>query len=370
MRRCVFLALVALFAGACWPARATASPQNVTLRVHDASKCDEDSCENGSAVREAATFAGTLKLFVHAEDPTGLRRVRVEAHPEGAQKWYCVAEEDVRDAGPIVDAVFEWTTTTWPAPESGSGCTHTLPHIHGKPTPNARIEIRAAAVNFVEDQDHAESRAFDLSLANPPAAPLWASDPAVASGTRQVALAWMPGPEPDLVAYRIDRRNPDGTVTTRDIDARAPERDGCSRFGDSTIRCSDTLPGSGGRYEYVIRALRPGGDERCEARARCLAGPPSEPRSVEVTADGGPSPAPDLTLVPVPSDFPGPSGSASPGATPTSSTDSSLTAAPSSDPGEGSPFGIVALALALIAAVATFLVVRARRGRPRPADDA
>lgn len=345
-------------------ATAGAAPSNVRLRVHDAAACDEDPCPSGSEVAEDDRFAGTLRMFVHAEDPFGMRRVRVEAHPPTAAKWYCIAEADVRDDGVSVDVAFAWDTRTWPAPEGGSGCTHTLPHIHGEPTPNGTIEMRAVAVDLVDDQQTAKSPVFTFALANPAAPPAWANDPSIAPNTRSVALAWVPGAEPDLVDYLISRHGPGGAVTTRRIDAVTPERDGCSRIGTSAIRCNDTLPAEGGTYSYRISARRPGGTTRCGPRAICVPGPQGEPRSVEIAAagSGSPTPSPSLTVSPTATATTTEAPPATPTATP--SIDGTLAADPVDEPASSNAPLFAALGLIVVGGVV--IGTRLLRARTRP----
>lgn len=344
-------------------ALAAAAPRDVRLRLHDAAACGE-TCGAESALAEGARFAGTLRLEVHAEDPVGMRRIRVEARPEGASRSYCIAEADTRDDGQSVDVTFTWETRSWPSPESGSGCTHTLPHIHGSPTANGRYELRAVAVNLVDDQQTGASAPVTIRLTNPPVGVSWREDPVVSPSSRATSLAWVPGTEPDLVAYRIDREGPDGK-RSRMIDAREPARSGCTRIGESEIRCGDPLPAAGGSYTYRITALRPGGAARCGPRADCVAGPASDARSVTVAAapsasgSGAPGPAPR------PSDSVRPTaeGSATPGPGEIIPSDEGEPIAAGSD-GSGSVFPVFLLVLAGLAA-ASVLWVRQRRGRAR-----
>jgi len=356
------MTIALLLLAASGAATVEASPSNVRLRVHDADTCGADPCSDASRIDPSARIDGPLRLFVHAEDPLGMRRVRVEAHPTSEAKWYCVAEADVRDDGVSVDVAFTWDTRSWPAPESGSGCTHTLPHIHGSPTPNAAMEMRAVAINLVDDQDTGASPIFGFSLANPAAAPVWADDPSVAADARAVALSWVPGTEPDLIEYLISRQDSDGTIVERRIDATTPEQDRCSRLGDAAIRCSDRLPDDGGTYSYKIAALRPGGAQHCDGRTICVASAFGEVRSVEVAAVGGGAPAPTLTFIP-----PSASGSATPvasGSALTSATpsdDGTLTASPTAGGDGGSAAPLLLLVALLIAAVAIAFRMRHRR---------
>lgn len=318
-------------------------------------------------------MVGELRIRASAEDPLRLRRIRIEGRPSGTSKWYCIAERDARSDGSRSEMWFDWDSAIWPSPEDAEPdvkCTHTLPHIHGKPTPNGGMELRTAAISFADDSDIAYSPVRRVDLRNPAAAPRWSEKPNLSSSSRAVKLSWAPNEEPDIVAYAIDRVGPDGKRKRRLIDASNPESDGCSRAGAVAINCSDALPAKGGTYSYTLVALRPGGSVKCLG-SRCVASPPSPEGTVEAeaVASGNSSDEPSDEPSPGASDDPqpSPSGSANvsdqPSSQATPSTDDPSgdpVAAPSDDSG-GSALPLILLALALIGgSAALFLRSRTR----------
>jgi hypothetical protein len=142
------------------------------------------------------------------------------------------------------------------------------------------MELRAVAVNLVDDQQQGRSDAFAFSLRNEPEVVSWESDPAFDSTSRNVVLSWVPGLEPDLIEYRVTRVSPSGGEKLIRIDAHSPESDGCSRVAEQAIRCSDKLPEAGGEYSYTVVALRPGGQSLCGSKKQCLPSPASQTRTV------------------------------------------------------------------------------------------
>lgn len=339
----------------------SAAPSNVRLQVRDADTSEQ--------LADGARISGSLTLAVHAESSTGMRRVRVEAHPADDEKWYCVAEADTRNDGITIDIEMQWDTRNWPAPESGSGCTHTLPHIHGTPTPNAAMEMRAVAIDLVDDQQVARSSVFTFDLANPATAPAWVADPRLDADTRRVALSWAPGAEPDLIEYLVERTGPDGTTAMR-VDARTPEQDGCSLLAALAINCTDALPAAGGTYTYAVTALRPGGSARCAGRNDCITGAASEVRTLVAPAARGSTSEPTLESTPTDTGSTTPSTIGPSPEISASATDApTVVAEPAADSGTAgaSAFPVVATMLAgLAGAIGGVLAIRKRRNQAQP----
>lgn len=271
-----------------------ASPTNVRLEIYLASTCpaDQGSCPQGKVPNDGTGSGGVLRMKASAQDPLGLRRIRIEGRAKGTTRWYCIAERDARSDGVSSEMWFDWDSSLWPSPEESDEevrCSHTLPHIHGTPTPNGSFEIRAAAVSLADNQDEGRSPIKSVVLVNRPEVPAWSEDPILSSESRSVGLTWAPNPEPDLVAYQVLRRGPDGTVR-RFFDARTPERSGCSRIGSTAIRCSDQIGGKSGTYRYQLIALRPGGNLPCMKR-KCIASLASSKVSVTIRAAGNAPPS-------------------------------------------------------------------------------
>lgn len=300
-----------------------AAPANPRITaIYDAIDCRGTRCDTDApAVSSNQIVSGPIQIQVHAEDPLGLRWVRLEASFGDRPDFLCVQEWDVRTQT-RVDEYYTWDTLRWPEPGPGWGCGEIAPHFHGQPTTNDAYDLRIVAANYVDEQQQATSPRFPLRLANAPVTPT-ITEPPTASG-RKVRIGWKPSRERDILEYRIVRANPGGGTDEFAVSAESPEQQACTRIGAEVIRCVDSsLPDEGGTYTYAVLALRPGAGatKTCALSSRpCIESPISETRTVSVAAapsggTGGPSGSSDPTGEPStggtptdepPSDAPGP----------------------------------------------------------------
>lgn len=359
------------------PTPVTAAPQAVRIdKIYDAGSCGTDVCPAGTRTISAdATVDGNIQIHVHAEDPLGLRYMRLEARFGTNPEWICIQEWERR--GQLsADGWYTWNSAIWPKPKTNSDCTELSKHFHNTPTQNANTILRVKAANYVDDQATTTSPTFTVTLANPPAAPTWAQDPT--TNGRNVTLAWTPGAEADLREYRWIRLDPDGSDHEFAISATKPEQAGCARIGTTMVRCTDTtVPASGGTFRYAILSLRPakGGPTTCAiGGGACIESPPSTQKTVTVAASGqspaagSPAASGEPTLTTVPSDpqqeSPAPEAT-EPAAAPVTVGESDrreqLAAASDNEASDGA-FPVVPAALGFLAAsFATVGTVLARR---------
>lgn len=207
---------------------------------------DQDSDVSGPAAR----------IRAHAAFPEGVDRWSLEVvSPSGSRDttgnsygFVCQGQNQSRDSGDgAVQIDCAWDTTTYP---------------QGSIAPNGEQLLRLTVWERDTGQTTPQPHVAPLRrvvVANPPMPPAGLSL-AHPEGSREVALAWEPSPEPDVTHYVVEQRVDNGDWETV-AEPKSPSWKG--RLG---------RPGT---YEYRVAAARPAGSGSRILKSRFTAPEPA-----------------------------------------------------------------------------------------------
>ena len=298
---------------------ATAAPRASLDAVFRTADCGGGACEPGAdqGLKQGARVAGSIQIHGSAtSDLRPLEWTRMEARVGDDPRWICLDHWTIGDQQTFSDS-YDWETRSWPNPPINSNCGEGPPHYHGELATNGVYRIRLVArerrVPSEPAGDHeSTSNEFRIIFHNRPAPPEWLTDPKVSTDRGpSVVLQWKPNPEPDMREYRIVRTGPQSQRSVLVVSAKDPRPQGCTRVGDTFIKCvDDEFPTAfGGTYRYELRAVRGavGGNEKCRLSGKACISSTGVAREVTISgpkAGGGQVVAPPPTS-PAPNPFSG-----------------------------------------------------------------